>query len=221
MSAIFGRRRIRNRKKPKVTASKIRKWDKTSKIVRAGELKFYNQNVQSTVNSATIATIANLTNMAQGLTGSTREGDSINPVSISVKGYYTFNDDTIDEQTIRILLIKDTQQAGAEPVTASNISVPLGVLNDPDVNSVMNVTGTKKRFVVLHDIRLTITRTLESRKMFSFKSKLSGKIEYNGAGAAEVNMMKNQIYIFMLVDVPGTTLASKVDWYSNLMYRDS
>ncbi len=220
----------RNRRKNKnkmvtVSQRKMKKWDKTSRIVGDIEAKFYNQDLQQNPDSATVAVITPLSNIAQGINSSERLGDSINPISLTVKGYITFLDTAgggRENQTIRILFLRDKLQAGLAPLTSAAVDVGRGILEDTDVNSFKNMEGTIDRFEVLFDRRISFTRLgTETRKMFSFHKKLSGKIEYTGAAAASTNLMKNNLYMFLLVDIAAVATPTQASIYTTLLYRDS
>jgi len=209
--------------KKTISKASVRKWNKAARRINSAETKWYNLNTLHSPNSVTVAVIVVKTNTSAGTTPITRLGDLIIAKSFEAKGIVSFLDDTLVNQTVLVMFFIDTQQAGIIPVTDSSIDANLGVLQDPDVNSVLSLEANRRRFKVIFSRRFNFTRgdgTQDTRIFYFKKNFRDMKIEYNLPTNVAAALGKNNIYILTLVDGAATTTSSTVKVYSRLRYVD-
>ena len=167
---------------------------KVKRIISA-ELKFkvinHNDNVVNTANPAVIL----LSNIAQGNDNDERDGNRITPVNthghVSVFGETAGGGD--DTTPIRVTIFRWNEDAGATPPTPALLMQDVAQLGGP-----YNIDN-KGMFKVIYS-RFFVLVNDQTNPMFKktlrYYVKLSGKMLYDGAGAAN-NLKKFHLYMII------------------------
>jgi len=175
------------------------------------EIKYQDTLLASTNITAAGDTIL-VSGIAQGDTLSTRTGNTINVVSLAIRGAFNYAADAPSSGFCRLLVVVDRQQdADTDPA-------PGDIIDDAvfDANPVVNLPNldTLGRFTILHSSPLMCLRrmaldtdnAIAATASPSFEYNWSGNIKVSFNGTAGTDIQKNGIYFIILTDAAGNTL---------------
>lgn len=150
-------------------------------------------DITATTTSTSTAALVLLNGLSQGTSAITRNGQSIKMTSIFFHGLWTINASAAT--TIgRVLIILDTQANGAAPAAADVLVSPSAVLSPL-------VIGNGKRFIVLSDIRVSLSingTEIIRRKKFM---KCGYHVKFNTGNAGTIaDIQTNSLYMLHVSD---------------------
>jgi len=178
------------------------------------EEKFQDIYVSNSPNNSTYTNtfVSHLSAIAQGDTVSSREGNSVKPLKLQIKGHVVMNA-SATYTTVRLIVVKDMrQEADVIPATSTIINTASGFV----VNNPYNRDSDDARFKHLADVRL-ITSTDNPLALFEIDVPLRGHIRWNGTLGSDIEA--NGHYLCAVSD-QNTNLPT-VTWSSRLTYVDN
>lgn len=177
----------------------------------APEIKYDETDISAT-NITSTGAVVHLTPIAQGDTQDTRTGNTINVVSLAVRGAFVFASDAPVDGSCRILIVKDNQQIADTTPTAQDIIDDSFFTANPVVNLPNDLNFG--RFSILYSSKLYVLRRMGLNtsvfgvptQSHNFEYNWSGniKVSYNGNSAGDIQ--KNGLYFVILSDASGSTL---------------
>lgn len=132
-----------------------------------------------------------VTNIAQGDTGITRTGNSIYVRSVNWKGQVFRSTSGNVAQTMRLMVVMDSQQVGDTTPAISDI------LSSVTTYSHLNVS-TVGRFKILATKIIVLSSTGDLVKNFEINLPMRHHVRYNGTGASDVQ--KGGLYCVTISD---------------------
>lgn len=175
------------------------------------EAKFY--DVTFTASPLLAApTINNISNMAQGLTESTRIGNSIKVKDLVLRYQIAPNYTGFAYENIRLMIIVDKMQDGVAP-TAAEIFQNTGFYNSP-----LNKNFTD-RFALLKDQYIDLLQQGSNQLAGKIYVKLDYHIRYLGTGSAVADQGPGTLYV--ITTNRENANAPAINCYSRLNYFDN
>ncbi len=195
--------------------------------IRGGELKFHDidwNEASADFSAGVISNVSSLVLIGQGVTESLRIGRKLTIKAIGWRGKVLLETSSLAGaalgNTIRLILVLDSQCNGAAPAVSGNGGL-LASANYQSFNNLVN----KGRFTVLYDKTMTLNRTAGAgngtandfagaQRNFSYYKKCDIAIEYAGVAnpAVITELRTNNIFGIMIGSVAanGTSLDSKL-----------
>lgn len=165
------------------------------------EIKFHDSPLAGT-NVPSTGAVEHITDIAQGDTVSTRTGNAINVVSITLKGKITT---TGNGEYYRIAIVKDNQTISDSQPTASTIFSDVNLSADPV--HVLPTIANLSRFTILYMSKLFYGTGIsggDQPAAFEFSKKVNIKTSYNGTASSDQE--KNALYCIFLTDSASNTV---------------
>jgi len=159
------------------------------------EIKYHDTSA-SGLNVAVTGTVDHITDIAQGDTVSTRTGNAITVVSVTIKG--TISDMT-NAAFYRVAVVQDKQQIADTSPSATNIFSD-GIASANPVTAVPTVANLA-RFNVLWMSKIysgTVVNAGNQIPYYEFTRKTNIKVSYNGSASTDIE--KNGLYVVFLTD---------------------
>jgi hypothetical protein len=169
-----------------------------------------------TQTTSTTGNVSALSAIAQGLTSTTRVGDSIKLQHIEVRGKVTVNA-AATNSIIRICVVRDLDGYGTPPTNSqifqlnANVSAPLSAPKFQNRN----------RFSILYDDVVTVQSVLSqgtSTYPFYYSSAHAGHCLYLGTDATDASNGKGTVYIVTVSDE--TVNLPSVSSYTRILFTD-
>jgi hypothetical protein len=155
-----------------------------------------------------IGTVNYLSDVSQGDNLETRTGLVINAHHFTLGVLFKMSKDC----SVRVVIVRDTMQNGALPVTSD-------ILDSADVVSPLNYQNTvaQKRFMVIDDYtkHFTVGGTLTAHNRT--RHKYEHKIRWKNDSGASASALSNNIYAVVITNVAD---AGQVSLYTRLEYTD-
>lgn len=197
---------------------------KLAQAVLNSEKKHYDK-YSSSLALRTSGTIIPLSTVAQGTDNNDRVGRSIYVKSIQGKFRIQHNDDTYNDQLVRLIIFYDTEQNGVNPVVDAVTDPDNGLLQTANVLSPRNMSNSA-RYVVLYDKTCTIGDISSgtgqpSIRFQKFFKKQQVHVNYSGTAAAAGDLDKNNYFLCYIVDTEGTSNYSVLNSYIRIRYYDN
>lgn len=157
-----------------------------------------------------------LSQVAQGLTSTTRVGDSIRIQHIELRGAVLLNAaDTVTN--VRVLVVRDLDGYGTAPTPAD----VLETTNSAAAPFSPYRFQKKERFSVLYDELFALQSAAAGgtcSNVFSFATVHQGHVLYLGTTAQDVSDGKGTVYVLAVSDE--TTNKPYLSFYANLLFTD-
>lgn len=172
---------------------------------------------------ATTPQIFCVTPVSQGQDNDQRIGRSILAKSIYIKGYLSFEDDTLTAQGIRLMLVQDKQQNGVAPVLSAATDPDNGILEETATWSHLNMENSN-RYRVLFDKTYQFSKDADrsvQRREFKKYIKLKHHIHYSGTAAAAGDLDIGNIFCVCFADANHATTSSSLRGTTRLRYYDN
>lgn len=216
------RRRRRYRKKRRMTTqpwySKAYNYGRKALRVAYGLKRILNVEYKATDYNANVTPISGtpyaryLTNIAQGDNFNQRNGNSILAKSVLVKLKAECN--VLSEtQSIRVLLVKDTQCRGVAPTLTDILQSPTSLISPRNRN-------TTARFEILADKVFTVAKDLETdTKFLNIFVKLTHHVKFTGATDVVGDAREGALFLYIYTDDAANN--ADIDIYTRFRYIDN
>lgn len=213
----YGRRSTRGTNYVRSISSGIkmarRAWTLATRLRRLVnvEIKKFDANTSATYVDST-GGLYPLCEVPQGDNDQTRDGKSIKPLSLLIRGE-CINDATAKTTCTRIMLLQDTQQiADTTPSVSDVLDGTLAPVYMAPLNN-----ETVGRFRVLADFRVMLDDAKVNRKPWTIYKKLVGHIRYNGIASTDIQ--KGGYYLLCVSDQ--ATNRPTITFNSRLSFTDN
>jgi hypothetical protein len=173
-------------------------------------VEFKTFDVFDTDNVTDGLTIVQLSNIAQGDTGSTRDGDSCKVVKLLLSFTAKINASATNS-FVRVMLIRDDQTNGAIFTTAN-------LLEGDEYLSPINARNTD-RFVVYYDKLFALSNTGAGCVKDNMNKECSFHIQFGAATAAITSLRSKSLALCFISDE--STNYPTIDYRSRLTYVDN
>lgn len=170
-----------------------------------------------------------LTSISQGVTADTRIGNQIKLVSHHVRGF--FNNNSVNPQVIRMLLLKTALPADIAYATTELFLTTAGAATTPSASAGLNLIYApvnKKKFTVLQDrvFKIGASTALDASnvKQFNIFTKLNGtRITYDSTTSGQDNQNYRYHLMFLSADAndDATVSTCEMSYSSRLWYTDA
>jgi len=164
------------------------------------EIKYWDTAI-SAANLPVTGTVDHITNIDQGDTVSTRTGNAVNIVSVTLKGTIV---QAQNGSFYRVALVQDKQQVADTAPTASAIFSD-GIASANPVTAVPTIANAS-RFNVLWMSKIYDGAVINSGNQipyYEMTKKLNLKVIFNGVAGTDIE--KNGLYVVFLTDAVGGT----------------
>lgn len=161
-------------------------------------------------------TIAILSNTAQGITDTTRIGNSLLAKNIKVRVDLHAIFTTQNYQIFRLMLISDKLQGGVPPTLAQLVTDVTNINSQHNKNYTDRFVTLKDETIVMNQTHPLITSHDVSREIYF---PLNFHMRYLGATGGALDQGPNAIYLVIWPGDPVTLQASQ--YYSRLNYTDN
>jgi len=164
------------------------------------EIKYWDTAI-SAGNLPVTGTVDHITNIDQGDTVSTRTGNAVNIVSVTLKGTIV---QAQNGSFYRVALVQDKQQVADTAPTASAIFSD-GIASANPVTAVPTIANAS-RFNVLWMSKIydgTVINSGNQIPYYEMTKKLNLKVIFNGVAGTDIE--KNGLYVVFLTDAVGGT----------------
>lgn len=154
--------------------------------------------------------------ISEGSTSHTREGLTINPKWLNIRGFNTFSAATgYTSFPVRLIIVQDKEQRGTVPVIGD-------VLNSPDIQSQYNHLSINRFKILVDQVfqNRSPTSDVSNYQSVIINKKLSGKIHYLTANANQAGQGKNNIYMYCLSNINTAGTPSYFTLTARLTYTD-
>lgn len=162
-----------------------------------------------TVNSTGVVTPLNL--IPQGLNISDRVGDSIKIQHIRYRLVIT-SDPTAIVTTVRFLIVRDLENAGATPSTTD-------ILESANVVAQPNFINTRTRFSILVDEHIALDIDGISASVHAASMAHAGHIRFRGTAGAAASQAQGALF-FLVLSSQAALLLPTITFASRLEYTD-
>lgn len=171
--------------------------------------------VQVSTNIGTTASVFSISSIAQGLTSTTRVGDSLRIQHIEVKGRINVNP-LASNSLARVLIFRDLDGYGTAPTGADVLELDAAVSAPLSPYKFRNL----QRFSVLYDELFEVQGTVQGTAgiPFAFDSSHQGHILYLGTAAAAASNGKGSLYVLCVSDEATNT--ASLAFYSRFTFTD-
>jgi len=180
------------------------------------ETKFYDYTTTATSVPNT-GVVASITQMAQGLTSTTRVGDSIRLQHMEVRGRFVINS-AATTSLCRVMVVRDLDGYGTAPNVSDILeytSSTLGPVSPYKFNK-------KQRFSILFDELLSLQGGAAtdgmSSQVFTFSTAHQGHVLYLGSTGSAASDGKGTVYVAWISDEATNT--PTVAFASRVLYTD-
>lgn len=136
------------------------------------------QDIQYSESSTNAGVVDPLTEIAQGDSSSTRTGNSIYVRSVNVKGLWNWNSAGDANQTVRCVVIQDTQQIGDTRPAWTDVFAHATVVSHLNPNTV-------GRFKILYN-QVFDLNTQNPRRHFEINLAMRHHVRFNGANSTDI-----------------------------------
>lgn len=181
------------------------------------ETKFLDTQQSSTTISTT-GTVFPVSEIAQGLTSTTRVGDSIRLQHFELRGRCTISA-TANTSLLRLLVVRDLDGYGTAPTVTDILETATPAVSAPLAPYRFN---KRQRFSILFDELFGLVGSAaydgNSEEVFSFMTSHQGHILYLGATAAAASDGKGSVYVVAVSD-EGTNTPS-IAFTSRILFTD-
>jgi len=149
--------------------------------------------------------------MQQGLTASTRQGQSIHMDIYELNFTITNNATAINTYT-RVMIVVDKQPNAAALSTA-------GILNSV-VPSSQYIVGQQRRFIMLYDSVFALSTAGPSNLSMAISASTNQHVQYNTGNAGTIaDIVTNSVYVILFSDQAVNT--TTFNGYGRLYFRDN
>jgi hypothetical protein len=179
------------------------------------ETKFLDTNVPSYTVSTT-GSMTPISEIAQGLTSTTRVGDSLRIQHIEVRGRVQVNTSATNS-LVRVMLVRDLDGYGTAPTVADvlEVNASVGAPLSPEK------FAKRERFSILFDELICVQSAISTGTAmipFTFMTTHQGHILYLGSTAAPASDGKGSVYLLAVSD-EATDLPT-VAFISRILFTD-
>ena len=177
------------------------------------EMKF----VDTSQNGGTVTfagTVTPISLLAQGLTVSSREGESIRVHGIEAR-FGASADPTATRNYLRTIVFADMETRGAAPAAADVLE---NTGNGNSYASPWNHLGGP-RFNILYDSGPMAVSTAAGPKAWEVMIPYNEHVHYNGAGGTIASSYEGSLYVLQIADV--TALGPSCTLYTRVHYADN
>lgn len=158
-------------------------------------------------------TLYPLSELAQGLTSTTRVGDSIRIQGLEIRGNVEINA-AASNTLIRVMVFRDLDGPGTYPTIGDVLEQTggsAGVISTARFNR-------RERFSILYDELFALSSGSNASATFHYSSGQNGHILYLGTTAAEASDGKGTIYVLTVSNEAANTPSLRS--YSRLLFTD-
>lgn len=176
------------------------------------EIKKLDGDIYSGASVTNTGSVTQLTAVAQGDTDLTRNGNSIKPLSLLMKGEIQMST-SASNSVVRVMVFKDTQQVAdtspsvGDVLDGSFTNLYLAPLNNETVG----------RFKVIYDKLFRLNIQGKSSAIINVYKKLYGHVRFNGSASTDIQ--KGGIYLLVVGDeptnIPSITLQTRICYSDN------
>lgn len=168
----------------------------------------HHDNVFSPTNVTTTPIVVNLTAILQGDSNTQRNGTSIKPLGLTLRGAVSRNS-AGGSQLLRLMIVNAKQQNGAHPLAAELLEDPANPLTPKNYDD-------RYRSKVLYDRLFVLDGANQHELAFTISEKLFGHVTYDGTASIPET---GGIYLVALSDED--TNPPTIQWYNRVTFTDN